>query len=87
MNRFTQNIVGHLWYAYAHGGRRWFTRRMWFPTSSRGQAPDPDMSSLSENMVRNAQYTLPDVGTFQLKAGSYGQKYGEGATQVSRSSS
>jgi hypothetical protein len=84
MNRFTQNIVRHLGMLTLMVVAAGLLGACGSPTSSRGQTPDPDMSSLSENMVRNAQYTLPDVGTFQLKAGSYGQKYGEGATQVSQ---
>ncbi len=44
------------------------------PVFSADQAQAPNLSDLSENLVRNAQYTLPDVGTFQLKAGNYEQK-------------
>jgi hypothetical protein len=32
--------------------------------------------------MKNASYTLPDIGEVQLKDGHYEQKYGEGATQV-----
>lgn len=39
---------------------------------------------LTEDMLKNSKYELPDLGAFQLKDGSYEQKYGEGANQVNK---
>jgi heat shock protein HslJ/uncharacterized lipoprotein YbaY len=39
---------------------------------------------LTEETVRNGKYELPDIGTCQLQAGNYQEKYGEGATQVKK---
>ena len=37
---------------------------------------------LTEEGLKNGAYELADIGSFQLKDGSFEKKYGEGATQV-----
>lgn len=46
--------------------------------------PTQGMAELTEEQLKNGKYELPNLGAFQLKDGSYEQKYGEGATQVNR---
>ncbi len=41
-------------------------------------------AQLDENAVKNAQYTLPDVGAFRLVDGKFEYSYGSGATQSTR---
>ncbi len=42
----------------------------------------PATGDLTEALLRNAKYDLPDLGVIELKDGKYEKKYGEGATQV-----
>lgn len=44
----------------------------------------PSPVAFSEDELKNASYTLPDIGGVQLKDGHFEQKYGEGATQVNQ---
>ncbi|MCX6028673.1 MAG: DUF333 domain-containing protein [Chloroflexi bacterium] len=46
--------------------------------------PAPATGELTETLLRNARYELPDLGAIELKDGKYEKKYGEGATQVNR---
>jgi hypothetical protein len=45
---------------------------------------DMDGTALTEDDLSNAEYDLPDLGTFQLRAGRYEDQYGSGATEVNR---
>ena len=44
----------------------------------------PSPVAFSEDELKNASYTLPDIGEVQLKDGHFEQKYGQGATQVNQ---
>jgi hypothetical protein len=54
------------------------------PTAAPSAIPTAPSLPLSEAMLKNATYTLPDIGAAQLKDGSFEHKYGEGATQVNQ---
>ena len=58
------------------------------PTSLPAQEPAstaiPTPAALSEDLLKNTSFTLPDIGEVRLKDGHFEQKYGEGATQVNR---
>ena len=44
----------------------------------------PAATGMSETSLKNAEYHLPDVGTFRLHDGTFEHQYGSGATQVNR---
>lgn len=48
------------------------------------EAPSTDAGDLTEDVLRNAAYDLPDLGPFQLAGGEYRHQYGDGATQVNQ---
>lgn len=52
--------------------------------SDSSSGPAASAGKLSEEMLKNARYELPDIGSVQLKDGSFEHKYGEGATQVNK---
>lgn len=52
------------------------------PGSSR--ATSASSSNLTEAVLKNARYELPDLKTVQLVDGKFESKYGEGASQVNR---
>jgi hypothetical protein len=52
------------------------------PTEEPASTASPSPATFNENMLKNASYSLPDIGEVQLKDGHFEQKYGEGATQV-----
>ena len=54
------------------------------PTAAPLTIPAAPSSPLSEAVLKNAKYELPDVGSVQLKEGKFEQKVGEGASQVNR---
>jgi len=54
------------------------------PGSSLATATAARSANLTEAMLRNAQYELPDIKTVQLVEGKFESKYGEGASQVNR---
>jgi hypothetical protein len=54
------------------------------PTAAPSAISTAPSLPLSEATLKNATYTLPDIGAVQLKDGSFEHKYGEGATQVNK---
>jgi len=54
------------------------------PTQEPTGTAVPSPVAFSENELKNARYTLPDIGEVQLKDGHFEQKYGEGATQLNQ---
>ena len=54
------------------------------PTGEPASTTIPNPGAFNENMLKNASYSLPDIGEVQLKDGHFEQKYGEGATQVNQ---
>ncbi len=50
------------------------------PVAAQTGAP----SGLDDQALKNAEYKLPDVGTFRLRDGQFEYKYGSGATQTNK---
>ena len=54
------------------------------PSQATTTTPAAGPASLTEAVLKNAKYELPDIGAAQLKDGSFEHKYGDGATQVNK---
>lgn len=54
------------------------------PTQTPAPTAIPTPLTLDETRLKNAAYTLPDLGTVQLSDGKFEQAAGSGATQVTR---
>jgi len=54
------------------------------PSQATATATDASSANLTEAVLENAQYELPDIKTVQLVDGKFEDKYGEGASQVNR---
>jgi hypothetical protein len=57
-------------------------------TPAVAQLPTPaataNAGSLTDEALKNAEYRLPDLGTFRLRDGQFEYSYGSGATQVNK---